>query len=136
MRSHRHLGGIWLFCFKQYFKAKYDYERNYMITVFTEVKTFVIGSCADFREFWNGFAFLSNKYFANLFLITVIENFLFVFVFNPKVTINFHKNALKQKRSVLPFFLIINGGDENVVIKILSCKYFLQVPKISANLLN
>ena len=136
MRSHRHLGVIWLFCFKQYFKAKYDYERNYMITVFTEVKTFVIGSCADFREFWNGFAFLSNKYFANLFLITVFENLSFVFAFNPKVTINFYKNALNQKRSVLPFFLTIKGGDENVVIKILSCKYFLQVPKISANLLN
>ena len=132
MRSHRHLGGIWLFCFKQYFKAKYDDERNNMITAFTEVKTFVIGFCADFREFWNGFAFLSNKYF----LITVIKNLSFVFVFNPKVTINFYKNALKQKRSVLPFFLIINGGDENVVIKILSGKYFLQVPKISANLLN
>ena len=33
-------------------------------------------------------------------------------------------------------FKIFNnyGGDENVVIKILSGKYFLQVPKISANL--
>lgn len=161
MERHRRLRVIWLFCFEQYFKAKYDDERNNMITGFTEVKTFVIDFCADFREFGNGFdfAFLANKYFANIFLLAIskiflkhfeiifnpknskiiskiIENLSFVFAFNPKITINFYKNALNQNRSVLSFFLIINGGDENVATKTLNGEYFLQVHKNSANLLN